>query len=1036
MTLFSRSDHLSEVALGDRARDARQWVEAASHYRSALYRNPDSDGVWVQFGHALKESGHLAQAERAYRRALEKAPRISDTHLQLGHVLKLQRRMDEARNAYLRALALDRACEHALGELSAFEWHEGELAEAQRAAESIAPSGRTERRDLSPNERADRARDLGLWEEAVLFYRKALDRNPDKPELWVQYGNMLKESGKLADAEDALRTALNHGPAAADTHLQLGHVFKISGQEQAALGAYLRAFVLDTTRTDALEELRHLGWTDSDLTALRRQVDDETPPADEISFARSSVESAPGENALSTFVSGPMFTPLVLPDPATMPNRQRLRDYLIDEQFGDQTVNRILDYFRLVEAVKQANDTFGQRRGTVLRAVGERLAPLAEAAADNRPIEASIIVPVYNHIEYTIGCVTSILEHRCDTRYEIIIADDVSTDETAALFSAVGGVVRCLTAETNGGFLINCNRAAEHVAGGYIVFLNNDTFVLDDWLDELLGPFDRFKDVGLVGSKLLMGDGTLQEAGGIIWSDGSGWNFGRGQDPRSCQFNYVKDADYTSGAAIAVPRGLWQELQGFDRRYIPAYSEDTDLAFRIRAHGLRTLYVPHSQVIHHEGVSHGTDITIGIKAHQVTNGVKFVEKWRSVLETQHSPNGENVFLARDRTRDRKHLLVFDHYVPKFDRDGGSRMMYDFLRLFVDAGLHVQFWPDNGHYDRSYAQTLQGFGIEVLYGPQVPHDFHGWIQEHGRYLDYVFLHRPSVSIRYIDDLCKYSPARRIYYGADLHFRRFEKEYAMTGRAEVLEEVKNARHMESYVWQRSDVIYYPAPEEVELVQQLVPDRRVCRFPVQLYADAGIRAARARVGTVRPSPPSILYVAGFAHRPNADAFLWFAREILPIIKARVPESIVICAGSFPPHSITKLARDDLIVTEAISWPVLDWFYNSASVAIGPIRYGGGMKGKLLEAMRYGVPVVSTTAGAEGFDNAEELMAIADTPKEFADRVVQIIRDRRSATRRVVNALDYIEANFSHTAVAGRLAAEMPELERVVQGHGVLRL
>ena len=418
----------------------------------------------------------------------------------------------------------------------------------------------------------------------------------------------------------------------------------------------------------------------------------------------------------------------------------------------------------------------------------------------------------------------------------------------------------------------------------------------------------------------------------------------------------------------------------------------------------------------------------------MSNELKFANKWRTVLEAEHYPDGENVYFARDRSHARKHILVVDHYVPKVDRDGGSRMIYDFLRLFVDAGLQVAFWPDNGHYDRPYAQMLQGFGIEILYGLDGPRGFRDWVEQNGRYLDYAFLHRPHVSQRYIDALCEASPAKRIFYGADLHYLRLEREAALTNRLDLRQEAEHMHRIEAYVWERSDIVYYPSAEEVALVQQEVPDRKVLRFPVQVYSNDGIRAARGRARERRPKPATILYVAGFAHRPNVDAFLWFAREVLPIVKKALPDSVTICAGSFPPSSITSLVSDDLIVTQAISWPVLDWFYKSAHVAIAPIRYGGGMKGKILEAMRYAVPVVSTGAGVEGFDGAAEMLAIADTPEAFADCVIEVLRDPRSATRRVFNALDYIEQNFSYTAVAARLAPEIPELELVTKGQRVL--
>jgi GT2 family glycosyltransferase len=733
----------------------------------------------------------------------------------------------------------------------------------------------------------------------------------------------------------------------------------------------------------------------------------------------------------------PPVAPAVAPDLLTVQHRQQLRDYLIDEQFGfgQALVDRVFQYLSIIESLSGPGVGTPQRP-EIIASLTARLGRLSQAAAsDLRPVEATIIIPAFNHVEYTLACAISLLEHKCDVRYELILGNDISTDETREVFEAAGGVIRCITHRKNGGFLKNCNLSAQHASGKYLVLLNNDTLVLDYWLDELLGPFGRFKDVGLVGSKLLMTDGTLQEAGGIIWRDGSGWNFGRRQDPRGYEFNYLKDVDYISGAAIAMPKALWNEIGGFDERYVPAYAEDTDLAFQVRARGLRTLYAPRSEVLHHEGISHGTDVSAGLKAYQVINQDKFVEKWRQTLLRDHFPNGDQVVLARDRSRHRKHILVFDHYVPKVDRDGGSRMMYDFLKLFVDAGLQVSFWPDNGHYDREYAREIQNFGVEIVYGRHVTPNYREWIKETGPYLDYAFLHRPHVSEHYIDGLCEHSPAKRLFYGGDLHFLRLEREYALTGRAELLEESEHTRRIETYVWQRSDVVYYPAPEEVAFVQQQVPDKKVCRFPVQVYPDEGIRAARVRAGHRRPDPPTILYVAGFAHRPNVDAILWFAREVLPIVKKRVPETVTIIVGSFPPRSVTGLARDDIVVTHAVSWPVLDWLYHSAHMAIAPVRYGGGVKGKILEAMRYGVPVVTTSAGAEGIDGAEQMMAIADTPEAFADSVVTLLCDPRSATQCVLNGLDYLERRYSYTAVAAYLAAEIPELERIVQGRGVLQ-
>src|SRR5690606_20453606 len=142
-----------------------------------------------------------------------------------------------------------------------------------------------------------------------------------------------------------------------------------------------------------------------------------------------------------------------------------------------------------------------------------------------------------------------------------------------------------------------------------------------------------------------------------------------------------------------------------------AYWEDTDLAFRVRAAGRKVYFQPHSVVIHHEGVSHGTDETAGGKAHQVANAGKFLERWRQTLEREHFANGDNVFLAKDRGQCRKTILVIDHYVPQPDRDAGSRSIWHFVKVFIAGGLSVKFWPDNLYYDPDYTTQLQQAGVE-------------------------------------------------------------------------------------------------------------------------------------------------------------------------------------------------------------------------------------------------------------------------------------------------------------------------------------
>jgi GT2 family glycosyltransferase len=850
--------------------------------------------------------------------------------------------------------------------------------------------------------RADRARETGDWAVAARLYRMALDRYPRNPPIWVQYGHALKESGEPAQAETAYRTALAQDPHCADTQVQLGHVLKLLGRRKEAEAAYLRAFAIDRGLADPLSELRGLGWSEADLLELRRQA-----------TAERRVERST--------------------DPGPAESRRPLLEFLCEE-FGEDAARRISGYFAIIEGLSDAANATRRRRQ--LDELVRQMRRLAESVETPRPIEASIVIPVYDRVEYTIAAVISLLEHQCDTRYEIVIGNDRSSDETEAVFSGLGGVVRCVTHAENHGFIGNCNLSARAASGEYLVLLNNDTIVLDNWLDELLAPFGRFRNVGLVGSKLLNSDGTLQEAGGVVWRDASGWNFGRGQDPRRPEFNYLKEVDYASGAAIAVPKAAWDDLGGFDERYAPAYFDDSDLAFALRERRLRTLYAPAAQIIHHEGISNGTDLETGIKAHQVTNRQKFIDTWHAVLAAEHGLDGHDAFLARDRSRFRKHILVIDHYIPQSDRDAGSRTIFAYVKMFVDAGLQVVFWPDNLHRDRDYAKALQDLGVEVLYDAQMTKPFGDWIAEHGRYIDYVLFSRAHISLNYIDSVIEHTRARRLYYGHDLHAARLEREYAMTGRQELLRDIEFWRDAELDIWKRADVVYYPAQEEVDAVRRQLPGKAARVLTPYIYSAREIADGRAQIEAGYDGPPSLLFVGGFRHRPNIDAAIWLVRDILPQVKAAVPELSAVIAGSSPPPAVKGLAGPGVLVTDYVSDPMLERLYCSAAVAVAPLRFGAGVKGKVVEAMRFGVPVVTTPAGAQGLAGAEHVLEIAPVAAAgFADGIVRLLRDPDLARRRALQGLDFVEREFGYAAAVRRIAIDIPELAALADSPGLLR-
>lgn len=626
--------------------------------------------------------------------------------------------------------------------------------------------------------------------------------------------------------------------------------------------------------------------------------------------------------------------------------------------------------------------------------------------------QVSIVIPVYNQIAYTYACLVSILEHTKDVSYEVIIADDVSTDATEHLAEFADGLVICRNT-TNQGFLRNCNQAAGHARGTYVMFLNNDTQVTEGWLSSLVNLIESDPSIGMVGSKLVYPDGRLQEAGGIIWSDGSGWNYGRLDDPDKAEYNYVKDVDYISGAAILLSRQLWQQIGGFDERYAPAYCEDSDLAFEVRRAGYRVVYQPLSKVIHFEGISNGTDVQgTGLKRYQVENGEKLREKWKEELANQCENTGNpDPFRARERSMGRPMILVVDHYVPTYDRDAGSRTTFQYLKMFLQKGFVVKFLGDNFLHEEPYSTTLQQMGIEILYGPEYQAGIWDWLRDHGDDIAVAYLNRPHIASKYVDYILDNTDIKVIYYGHDLHFLREGREYQLTGDPKKREDSQYWKSVELSLMGKAAVSYYPSCIERDAVHAIDPDlpvKDITAYVFDTFRDDIPQDFARREG--------LMFVGGFAHPPNADAVLWFARDIYPRIRREMenqgqvpPEFWVV--GSRVTQEIQELEQpgNGIVVKGFVSDEELVRLYGACRLVVVPLRYGAGVKGKVVEAIYNGAPVVTTSIGAEGIPQVEDVLVVEDEPEAFADMVVKLYQDTEVCQELSRRTQVYIREHFS---------------------------
>jgi GT2 family glycosyltransferase len=604
---------------------------------------------------------------------------------------------------------------------------------------------------------------------------------------------------------------------------------------------------------------------------------------------------------------------------------------------------------------------------------------LARCTAVN-PLEprVSIIIPVYNQLTYTINAIESILLSDTRTPFEILVIDDLSTDETAQFFADLAPI-RIHTQATNQGFIAACNQGASLAQGEYILFLNNDVYVLPQWLDAMIDTFGRMADVGLVGSQFLYPDGFLQEAGGIVWQNGQGWNYGRGEYPMLPEYTYARSVDYCSGASIMIKKTLFAQVGMFPEAFKPAYYEDVDLAMKVRAAGFDVIYQPGSKVVHFEGVSSGRDVGSGVKAYQVRNHALFAEKWSAQLAGRRS-YGDSPNLVAEYGR-KGRILFADATYPTPDQDAGSAVADGWMRIFVGLGYHVTFvGVDNFIASPKYTQRLERMGV---YCPRRPYfdalsDF---------LATQVNTYDLNVVIRYdrahrlytiLDTLGDTRP--RIFMPCDLHYLRELRRAQLNGLMPALLQSFKTKFDEYSVMAEAALICVHSELERDEILATVPSLAVAVTPI-MYDVPGRTSGFAE-------RHDVLFVGGFRHPPNVDGMLYFVHDVWPLVKQRLPDLILHVVGSNITPEIGALAAPTVRIHGFVEdlTPMLD----SVRLTIAPLRYGAGVKGKVTMSMCHGIPVVGTTVAFEGMalQNGTEMLC-GDSAELLAAHIVSAYED-----------------------------------------------
>lgn len=660
-------------------------------------------------------------------------------------------------------------------------------------------------------------------------------------------------------------------------------------------------------------------------------------------------------------------------------------------------------------------------------------------------VHISFILTMHNHPTITAQCLLELFRTAREVpSAEYVIIDDGSTEDTSPLLQTMwrleqlfGIQVKYRRNEQAVGYG-PANANGIHLASGkYIALINNDMFVVKGWLTAVMQTFETTPNAGIVGPMFMGTNDLITEAGGLIFSDAGAANYARGREPFH-EIYFMHKADYISAACVVMLKETYKKIGGFDPQYIMGYYEDTDLAMAVRVAGLEVLVQPLAVNYHQEGGTFGTESTSDLKRRLMAeNKEKFLAKWGHILQEKHCPSDTDHFVAFNRAYPK--LLWVDDIVPEPDRDAGSIRNINLLRILLEAGYHVTFIPTAGGREQHYVTQLRLMGVHVF--PVMPPE--QWmLQYNGKCMfDVIMVARRLVFEAAQGQLGQHCPGvPMIYDTVDLHFLR-ESRQAITAMMEEqgpawdfqgittqkviewldqqtpeAEKVRHARNVELYFMEKSQLTVVVSPQEVDLIHHFLPQAKVSVVTViHDLSSLADTQCEGRMGT--------LFVGNMNHLPNRQAIEGLIKEVLPIVLKMMPAHLIerfkmhIVGSNVVPDYLLKLFSQNkgyVVFHGQLSDNELFSLYDKVKASVAPLLSGAGVKGKVNQAMKYGVPVVATPIAVEGMYGQDGINCmIATSPEEFARKIVQLHTDCSlwqrlvDGGRRVMKEYFSIEAN-----------------------------
>jgi O-antigen biosynthesis protein len=625
-----------------------EWEQAISSYRQALDIDSHSAEIYQSLGEALVKNGELDEAVTAYQKSVEIQPYLWEVHHNLGDIWQGQVRLNDAVAAYCLAIEFkpDFCWSHNnLGDVLIKQEKWEEAIDAYQRAIELNPDFHWSHYNLG-----DVCVKLERWEEAIAAYREAIKLNPDLPLVHEKLAEALQSQSRFyadqaidwyrqaieQNSEDVelYHKALEIKPDDAELYLGLGKALAKQGEIDEAIVFYRMGLQVKPDHPQMLLELGKFVESQdlSQAISLYQRSLELNPKSYLPNLCLGNALTA--ANKCSEAIAHYYKAIDLAPDAAEV--YCMLGNALSAQKNWDEAVKSYRQALKLKPTSLEFQECLELailQHQTWEEVISKRVKEWYRTDAP----EVSIIILNFNKSHLTVDCLKSIWSHTINFTYEIIVVDNGSNPSDFHKLAKFPGNFKLIRLEANRFFGEGNNIGFEHSQGKYVVFMNNDIVVTENWLPPLMEVLVHYPDAGCVGSKFVYPNGQLQEAGALLNADGSVIQLGKYQDPNDPEFNKQRIVDFCSAATILMRREIFEQVMGFDLCWEPAYYEDCDLSLKVEVLGLKTYYCPHSKVIHRENGT-SSDSNLGLKLNNIVeiNKTKFLNRWSKYLSSDRS----------------------------------------------------------------------------------------------------------------------------------------------------------------------------------------------------------------------------------------------------------------------------------------------------------------------------------------------------------------------------------------------------------------